>query len=136
MNVAILTGNLCRDIDLRKTGDDKTIGRTGIAVRRDRKDKDGEYPTDFFDVTLFGNQADFAAKYLRKGDKVCVRGSVQIRDYTNKDNIKCRAIEIVADGIESLEKKDDSEAKTEASADEPKGENLEDLDLPDDDLPF
>ena len=137
MNNVIVTGNLCRDIDLRKTGEDISIGRTAIAVRRDKEvNEDGTHPSDFFDVTLFGKQADFAAKYTRKGSKVLIRGSIRIRDYVNKDNIKCRALEIVGDAIELLDKKEDDKPIEDKPSSEPQGENLQELDLPDDDLPF
>ena len=138
MNNVIVTGNLCRDIELYKTANDSSLGRTAIAVRRDKEvNEDGTHPSDFFDVVLFGKQAEFAVKYARKGSKVLIKGSVRIRDYVNKDNIKCKATEIVGDSIELLDKKDDDAPAEEKASDKPQGANLQDLqDLPDDDLPF
>lgn len=142
MNQVILTGNLCRDIDLHKTVNDSYVGSSAIAVSRDRKNDKGEYESDFFDVKFFGKQADFAAKYLRKGNKVCVSGRIQIRDYVSRDGVKGRAIEVLVEKVESLSPKAEASQEADAPAQEVPaqdvtgGQNIDSLDLPDDDLPF
>lgn len=138
MNQVTLTGNLCRDIELRNTVSGSYVGSTAIAVRRDRKNDKGEYETDFFDVKLFGSQAEFAAKYLRKGDKVGITGRVQIRDYVSRDGVKGRAVEIMVNGIESLEGKEESTQAEQAQPQpqEPKENPAQHEEIDDDDLPF
>lgn len=136
MNQVTLTGNLCRDIELRNTVSGSYVGSTAIAVRRDRKNDKGEYETDFFDVKLFGSQAEFASKYLRKGDKVGITGRVQIRDYVSRDGVKGRAVEIMVNGIESLEGKDESAPAEQAQPQEPKENPAQPEEISDDDLPF
>ena len=148
MNNVTLIGNVCRDFELRKTSNDTSIASNTIAVKRDRKEADGTYASDFFDVYCFGAQADYAIKYLKKGDKVCIAGSVHIRDYTTRNGSKGRAVEVSVNSIENLTPRaEDVEAPqpqpTQAPIanqapqdDVPQGNNLDSLDLPDDDLPF
>lgn len=133
MNQVTFTGNLCRDIDIRQASNGTSLGSTALAVRRDRKNEKGEYDTDFFELRLFGTQADFASKYLRKGDRVGVVGRVQIRDYTTKDGVKGRAIEVLVNAIESLEPKQEVQEQKES---QPVTSNTEELEVSDDDLPF
>jgi len=145
MNNVTLIGNLCRDFEMRQTQSGTSIASNTIAVKRDRKEADGSYASDFFDVYCFGTQADYAIKWLRKGDKVCIAGSVHIRDFTMKNGAKGRAVEVSVTSIENLSYKEDANQPTEQpaqqeqpSSDEPQpqGENLNDVDLSDDDLPF
>ena len=116
MNQIILIGNLTRDVILRPTANDTFVGSSAIAVSSTRKNEKGEYETDFFDLRFFGNTAESVAKRFRKGDKICVVGRVQIRDYVTKDNIKGRAVEVLVDRVEGLsprrdENKDDSSCR-------------------------
>ena len=116
-----------------------SVASDTIAVKRDRKEADGTYATDFFDIYMFGKQAEYAAKYLRKGDKVCVSGSVHIRDYTTKNGVKGRAVEIAVNSIENLSPKsedNDAKAEEEAANVAAESQNLDSIDIPDDDLPF
>jgi len=147
MNNVTLIGNLCRDFEFRQTNNGTGIASNTIAVKRDRKEADGSYASDFFDIYCFGNQADFAIKYLRKGDKASVAGSVHIRDYTTRNGTKGRAVEVLVNSIENLMPKDDSvtgdaptvEAPTAPEAVQepaPQSQNLDQIEVTDDDLPF
>lgn len=145
MNNVTLIGNVCRDFELRQTANGTSIASNTIAVKRDRKEADGTYATDFFDVYCFGAQADYAVKYIRKGDRISVAGSVHIRDYTTRNGIKGRAVEVSVMSIENLTPKDDTAPEetakpTEApEASAPANEAAPapaPVDLTDDDLPF
>ena len=145
MNQKFLIGNLCRDVILSTTANDTFVGSSAIAVSSTRKNEKGEYETDFFDLRFFGNTAENVAKRYRKGDKICVVGRVQIRDYVTKDNIKGRAVEVLVERVEGLTpKKDDRDDSVtfddrlsqEPEVDNTTGSNLDSLDLADDDTPF
>lgn len=140
MNQVTLIGNLCRDVELRKTVNESYVGSTAIAVRRDRKNEEGKYDADFFDVKLFGSQAEFASKYLRKGDRVCINGRIQIRDYVSRDGVKGRAVEVLVNAIENLEAKEADEEPTAQpttkAATQPQPAPAAEEVLDDDDLPF
>ena len=137
MNNVTLIGNVCRDFELRQTQTGTAIASNTIAVKRDRKEADGTYGTDFFDIYCFGNQADFAVKYVRKGDKISIAGSVHVRDYTTRNGTKGRAVEIMVNSIESLTPKAEATEPVEAvSGPTEDSKNLESVDIADDDLPF
>ena len=67
MNKVILSGNLCKEIELKQTQSGKSALNNSVAVRRDFKDADGTYQTDFIDFIAFGNQAEYLKKYASTG---------------------------------------------------------------------
>jgi single-strand DNA-binding protein len=86
MNKIILSGNLCKDIEVKYYNDRKNIKNT-IAVRRDFKNKNGEYDTDFFTFTIWGNQAEYIDKFANKGDKVLICGKLLNNNYEKDGNM-------------------------------------------------
>lgn len=100
MNKLILTGNICRDIEVGHYNDRKYI-KNSIAVRRDYKNKDGEYDTDFFNFTIWGNQAEFIEKFGHKGDKICICGKILNNNY-EKDGTMVYSTDIQVENIEIL----------------------------------
>ena len=106
MNKVILMGRLTRDPEVRvSTGERQTtIGRFSIAVDR-RFKREGQPEADFFNCTTFGKQAEFVERYLHKGTKVVVVGSVQNDNYTNKDGQQVYSVQIMVDEIEFAESK-------------------------------
>lgn len=148
MNQIILSGNLCKDPELRKTMSGTYVGSASIAVTKG-KNQDGEYETDFFDLKFFDKQADYAAKNLRKGDKVLVTGKIQFYDYVNRDQVKVTRVEVLVSSVEMLVKKN-SEDRTAKEDDKPaeepapslgemsneEGTELDSIEISDDDLPF
>lgn len=102
MNKVILIGNLTKDPELSKTSNDVSLCKFSIAVNRDYEDKDGNRGVDYFNVTVWRNRADTCAKYLKKGNKVCVVGNLQIRNYEDSEGIKRIAIDVVSEEVEFL----------------------------------
>lgn len=102
MNRIILTGNLTRDPELTETASGLQICRFAIAVNRPYADKDGERKTDYFNVVCYRTQAENVARYTLKGNKVLVEGSVQFREYTDKQGQKRNATEVIGERIEFL----------------------------------
>ena len=103
-------GRLTRDPEVRvSTGERQTnIGRFSIAVDR-RFKREGQPDADFFNCTCFGKQAEFIEKYLHKGTKVVVVGSVQNDNYTKQDGSQVYSVQIMVDEIEFAESKNSSE---------------------------
>lgn len=87
-NKIILVGNLGKDPELRYTPQQKAVCSFSMATNERRKDKAGEWQdvTTWFKVTLWGNQAENAAKYLSKGRPVYIEGRLQIEEWTDRDN--------------------------------------------------
>lgn len=85
INSITLSGRLTKDLEIRKVGNDFSIGSVSIAVNRSVK-KDGKYVKEaqFFDCTLLGKMADGLAPYMKKGQQVCLCGSLR-QDRWEKD---------------------------------------------------
>lgn len=100
LNKIILMGRLGKDPELRTTPAGVPVASMTLAVDRDFKDKEtGEKATDWFDVVVWRNTAEFVAKHFTKGRVAIVEGRLQMRDWTDKDGNKRRSAEVVADNV-------------------------------------
>ena len=102
MNKVILIGNLTRDPELSETPSGVAVCRFAIAVSRDYASADGTRETDFFNITVWRGRAENCGKYLKKGNKVAIVGSLQNRSYEDKDGIKRNVTDVVANEVEFL----------------------------------
>lgn len=73
-----------------------------VAVQRRFKGQDGKREADFLTVVAWRQTADYCNKYLTKGSKVLVEGSIQTRSYDAQDGSKRHVTEIIADSVESI----------------------------------
>lgn len=104
MNKVILIGNLTRDPETGETASGITYCRFSIAVGRRFANADGERETDFFNITSWRGVAENCGKYLKKGSKVGVVGTLQNRSYEDKDGNKRNVTDIIAEEVEFLSK--------------------------------
>lgn len=103
MNKVFLIGNLTKDPEMRSTQSGVAVCNFTIAVnRRFRNPQTGQQETDFLNVIAWRQLAELCSKYLAKGRKVAVTGSIQTRQYEAKDGSKRTAWDIVADEVEFL----------------------------------
>lgn len=102
MNRVILIGNLTRDPELSETPNGVPVCRFSIAVSRDYSNANGTRETDFFNITVWRGRAENCGKYLKKGNKVAVFGSLQNRSYEDKDGIKRNVTDVIANDVEFL----------------------------------
>lgn len=102
MNKVFLIGNLVADPELRRTGSDIAVCTFRIAVQRRYTNQQGVREADFFNVVVWRQQAENCAKYLSKGRRCAVAGSLQSRTYDAQDGTKRNIVEIVADEVEFL----------------------------------
>jgi len=102
MNKVILVGNLTRDPELTETPSGVAVCRFAIAVSRDYANADGTRETDFFNITVWRGRAENCGRYLKKGNKVAIVGSLQNRSYEDKDGIKRNVTDVVANEVEFL----------------------------------
>lgn len=109
MNKIILIGNLTRDPESSSTQSGVNFTRFTIAVNRPFTNTNGERVADYFDVICWRQLAERCAKYLFKGNKVGINGSVQRRQYEDRDGIKRTAFDVVADEVEFLSQKPNSD---------------------------
>ena len=101
MNKVFLIGNLTRDPELRTTSNGIAVCTFTLAVSRRFKSANGANETDFLNVVVWRAQADSCAKYLKKGSKAAVSGSIQTRSY-EVEGQKRYATDIVADEVQFL----------------------------------
>lgn len=133
INVAILTGRLTSTPNLRTTQNGTCVCSFTIAC--DRKYKTGEdKQTDFINIVAWRSQAEFVAKYFKKGQMIAIEGSIQTRKYTDKDGNNRTAFEVIANNVQFAEygKKEETDNLKEFS------NNLNDFQeiTDNDDLPF
>lgn len=105
MNNVNLIGRITKDIELRYTEKELAIARFSIAVDRAYKSGD-EREADFFNVSVFGKQAENLEKYSGKGKLIAVSGRLQSGSYTNKDAVKVYTVDVIAEKIQFLQYKD------------------------------
>lgn len=101
MNKIILIGNLTRDPELRTTQSGLSVCSFTIAVNGRAKPGE-EPPATFFRVTAWRQLADNCGKYLAKGRKVCVCGTVGVSTYQANDGSTRASLEVTADEVEFL----------------------------------
>lgn len=104
MNHIVLIGRLVADPVLRYTQSGVAVTSFTLAVDRNRSKEDGQRETDFIDVVTWRKQAETCANYLAKGRLVAVSGRLQIRRYDDKDGIRRKAAEVVADRVQFLDR--------------------------------
>lgn len=131
MNKVILIGNLTRDPELTETPSGVPVCRFAIAVSRDYADSQGNRETDFFNITTWRGKAETCGKYLKKGNKVAVCGSLQNRSYEDKDGIKRTVTDVIASDVEFLTpKQSEEENVVSVKRERPQLEEIDDNKLP------
>src|SRR3954453_7207295 len=105
LNKCMIIGNLGRDPEMRYTPSGQAVTQFTVAVNRNYKDHEGERQEEpeWFRVVAGGQQAEFAAEYLRKGAKVYVEGRIQTRQWEGQDGQKRYTTELVANTIQTLD---------------------------------
>lgn len=136
MNKVYLIGNLTRDPELSTTTSGISVCRMSIAVGRRFANADGARDTDFFNITAWRGTADNCAKFLKKGNKVAVSGSIQTRSYEKQDGTKGFSVDIIADEVEFLSSKNDGSTEGGVSAGGSDAAVSELQPIDDDNLPF
>ena len=103
LNAVTLTGNLTRDPELRQTPNGVSVADLGLAVNESVKGPNGEWTerANFFNVTVWGGQAESCARYLSKGRPVAITGRLRWESW-EKDGEKRSMVKVVADQVQFL----------------------------------
>ena len=101
LNRVTLVGRLTRDPELRHTASGDPICSIRLAVSSRQREGDGSWgdKSNYFDVTVFGRQADTAAQYLAKGRRIGVDGRLSWREWQAQDGSRRQSVEVVANDI-------------------------------------
>ena len=110
MNTICLMGRLTADPELRSTQSGVAVTSFTLAVERDYTPKGQDKQADFIPVVAWRQTAEFVCKYFRKGQRAALTGSLQTRQYTDRDGNKRTAYEVVAEHVYFAESKKDSGA--------------------------
>ena len=142
MNKAILIGNLANDPESRTTQSGIAQCTFRLAVQRRFANQQGVREADFLPIVCWRQTAELCARYLSKGRKVAVEGSIQTRSYDAQDGTKRYVTEIIADNVEFLGSRDDGsraggfEAPAPAPAARSAAPSNDFTEVDDDELPF
>lgn len=140
MNKVILIGNLASDPEGFTTQSGISRSTFRLAVQRRFANQQGVREADFLTIVAWRASADFCNRYLTKGRKVAVEGSIQTRSYDAQDGTKRYVTEIIADNVEALGGKSEGGTgngnATPPPPSEPSGNPGEFTEVEDDDLPF
>jgi single-strand DNA-binding protein len=141
INRVVLTGNLTRDPELRHTPSGTSVCSLRVAVNSRTKDAQGNWgdKPNYFDVTVWGNQAENCAQFLSKGRPIGVDGRLDWREWEAQDGSKRQAVEIIADNIQFLGSRDGGEGGGERQfvpANAAAGSSADFGQGADDDIPF
>lgn len=134
LNKVILGGRLTADPELKQTPQGVSVTTFSIAVNRRGK----EAQTDFINCQAWRQTAEFICKFFKKGSSICVIGSIQTRSWTDQQNNKRIATEVIVDEANFVDSKADAPAGSYSDApafqtqQAPKFEEI----ASDDDLPF
>lgn len=135
LNRVILIGNLTRDPELRYTPSGVPVCKLGLAVNRNYRNKEGEKVenVDFLNVTVWRQQGENCAQYLKKGSPVAVEGRLQSRSWETEEGQKRNIVEVIADNVQFLGKPGGAR-RDEQSQDTGLPDEIDDSDLQD--IPF
>lgn len=113
MNKIFLIGNLTKDVDLGQTNNGIYYAKFSIAVNRPFTNKE-EKKTDYFNVVVWRTLAENCAKFLTKGKKVAIIGSLQTNQYETADGSKRISVEIQCSDVEFLSPKENNDSGNRA----------------------
>ena len=133
MNKLTIIGNLTRNPELRTTPSGINVCSFTVAVNR-KKQSNGEDEADFFRVSAWRQLADICSKYLSKGRKVAVIGSVSLHTYETQNGKHGASMEVTADDIEFLSPRQEEHAPVAAPVQRDEQTQMEMVQT--DDLPF
>lgn len=130
-NKVILIGRPTRDPDFRATKNGNMVANFTLAVDRDYRDENGNKQTDFPRITAWGKTAELIEKYVKKGSKIAVEGSIMTGSY-EKDGQKVYTTDVNASRVVFL----DSKGKESDEHKQPFPDDFEPQQLDDSDIPF
>lgn len=133
MNRLFITGNLVRDPELRTTPQGASVCSFTVAVNRRGKDQG----TDYFNISAWRELGENCVKYLAKGRKVAVIGSVSVRTYQKNDGSYGASMEVHANDVEFLSSRSEDQKPEQRQEQKPKQQTFTDVTKSvDEELPF
>lgn len=138
VNKVILIGNLGRDPEVRYTQNGTAVANFTLATNEVWNDKSGERQerTEWHRIVVWGKQAEIAREHLSKGKQVYIEGSIQTRQWDDREGNKRTTTEIKAQRLMMMGRAEAGESRMNAAAPPPDAAGDEQGPPPDDDIPF
>ena len=140
MQQLMIIGNLTKDPELRTTTTGLSVCSFTVAVNRrqtqQQRQNHQQPEADYFRVSAWRERGEVCAKYLSKGKKVCVIGTVAASAYTTSKGEAAASLEVTADEVEFLSPRDESQAQREPEKKVDEQSGYEQVQMEDDELPF
>ncbi|MGF7141204.1 single-stranded DNA-binding protein [Roseimarinus sediminis] len=146
VNKVILVGNAGKDAEVRYIDSGVAVATFSLATSETYTAKSGERVTntEWHNIVAWRGLAEMAGKYIQKGKQMYIEGRIRTRSYDDKDGVKKYITEILADNIQLLGRKDDTQHATSANEYQQKNESASNVSEPNemdsgdnvDDLPF
>lgn len=124
-----LMGRLTTTPELRTTASGIAMTNFCLAVDRNYNKSGEERQADFIDAIAWRNTAEFLCKYFRKGQLIAIEGFIQTDTYDDKQGIRRKSFQIVAERVHFAGSKKDEPQETNT-------EKFEEIEVDDSDLPF
>ena len=113
INQAVIMGRLTADPELRQTQSGLSVTSFTVAVDRSFVKQGEERQTDFIDAVAWRGTAEFVSRYFQKGSMIALRGAIQTSSYEDKNGIRRKKFEILAEQVSFCGGKSDAEAARE-----------------------
>jgi len=134
LNRVLLIGRLTADPELRHTTSDIPVASFSVAVNR--RTRSGEQSqADFIDIVAWRQLAEFVTRFFKKGSPIFVSGSLQLRTWKDSQGNNRRTFEVVADDLQFVESRRDSQGSSENTFRNAPVSDFEEIG-PDEELPF
>lgn len=115
MNRIILIGRLTKDPELKYLQDEKSVTNFSLAVNRKRKDADGNYPADFFNITAWNKAGETIKQYCAKGHRLAVEGRVEFEKWTDNEGNSRTSTVVILENFEFLQQRESSTSDSQQS---------------------
>ena len=130
MNRICLTGNICFDIKVEYTRNNKGYVENTIAVRKDKKDDEGNYESDFINFVVFEKKAEYLNTYAKKGDKIEIEGKLRVDSWKDEEGKSHTRSYVVGDKINILTSRVKTPTEEEPKIIDGRTPIIQDSDLP------
>ena len=140
MQQLMIIGNLTKDPELRTTATGLSVCSFTVAVNRrqnqQQRQNHQQPEADYFRVSAWRERGEVCAKYLSKGKKVCVIGTIAARAYTNSKGEAAASLEVTADEVEFLSSRNEGQQQSDPPKQVDQQTGYEQVQMEDDELPF
>lgn len=137
MNSVNLIGRLTEVPERRQTESGTPVTSFSLAVERNYKDQNGEYPVDFIQIQAWRHTAEFVCKYFTKGQRIGISGQIQTRKFKDREGNNRTAVFVLAESVDFADAKKDTYGGQVSPPAEPSYEEVQQsFNDNDDDLPF